>query len=77
MTVVYEGIYFYLVNLFIVAKWIITILSVFYNYVEVNLKWIKMELYARGPKGRGIITRQRAKIAVQARNTIVIFILSA
>jgi hypothetical protein len=38
MTVVYEGIYFYFVSLFIVAKWIITILSVFYTYVEVNLK---------------------------------------
>jgi hypothetical protein len=31
------------------------------------------KLYARGPKGRGIITRQRAKIAVQARNTNIIF----
>jgi hypothetical protein len=30
----------------------------------------------RGPKGRGIIRRQRAKIAIHARNAIVIFVLS-
>jgi hypothetical protein len=37
------------------------------------IKGVKEAFLARGPKGRGTIRHQRAKIAVHARNADIIF----